>query len=72
MAQAGGLQPDEDLTRLRLVEVQLDDLEVLADIPQHRGSRLHAHPPGKLRSSLAIFRLMVTQVTGGMQQAGPP
>jgi hypothetical protein len=44
VAQPGGCELDQDLARLRLVEVQFDDLERLADVPEHRCSRLHATP----------------------------
>jgi hypothetical protein len=44
VAEPGGGEPDEHLARLRLVEVKLDDLERLAEVPEHRCSRLHATP----------------------------
>ncbi len=44
VAQPRGGELDQDLTGLRLVKVELDDLEVLADVPEHRCSCLHATP----------------------------
>src|SRR6516164_10518547 len=60
VAQARRDEPHEDLAGLRLVQVELDDLEVLADVPEHRCSCLHANPTlsGSKRSLAAIIRLM--------------
>ena len=42
MAQAGRLEPDEDLAGSRLVQVQLGDLPRLAALAEHRRPGLHA------------------------------
>src|SRR5262249_57796239 len=41
VAQSRGNVPDQDLARLRRIQVELGDLEVLACSAQNRGSRLH-------------------------------
>ena len=59
VAQPGGGEPDKHLAGLRLVEVELDDLERLADVPQHRCSRLHATPS---RGDIRIVRVIIRPI----------
>src|SRR5215470_3931924 len=43
VAQAGRVELDPDLVRLRVIELKLGDLPRLAGFPADRGSRCHAH-----------------------------
>ena len=46
VAQPRGGELDEDLAGLRPVQVEFHDLEVLANVPEHRCSCLHQDLPG--------------------------
>ena len=47
VAQAGRREPDEHLALLGRIEVHLDDLPVLAHVPEHRCPGLHALSPAR-------------------------